>query len=228
MFEGFTDRTMEFYMAIRFNNNRDFFEANRTWYEQSVRIPMLELISALVPVVQAIDDELDTRPQRCLARIHRDTRFARNKAPYRDYSFMKFRRLGDQRHTMLGLYFDLSDDGASYGMGIYDKNIPLMNGLRRGIMHESTHILTLTNPVMDGFIFHPNTIKRMAVPHSVPDALKPWYPLRAFYLQNTITDFSLIKSAALVDTVARGYQTLAPLYRYIQSLTPIIGQKEQP
>ena len=228
MFEGFTDRTLEFYMAIRFNNNRAFYMENRDWYDFSVKTPMLSLIEALAPVAQAIDDELDIRPERCLARIHRDTRFARDKAPYRDYSFMKFRRLGDARYTMLGLYFDLSDDGASYGMGIYDKNIPLMNGVRRNIQTDADHMCSLVDPVTEQFALHPNVIKRMTVPETVPEGLKAWYPLRAFYLEKTITDFSLIKSSALTDEIANGYRLLAPLYRYIQSTIPIIEQKEKP
>ncbi|NLG25439.1 MAG: DUF2461 domain-containing protein, partial [Clostridiales bacterium] len=46
MFQGFTDRTFEFFMAIRFNNNREFFLANHDWYAQAVRDPMRSLAAA--------------------------------------------------------------------------------------------------------------------------------------------------------------------------------------
>ena len=32
MFQGYNDETFEFFMAIRFNNNTDFFHSNRDWY----------------------------------------------------------------------------------------------------------------------------------------------------------------------------------------------------
>lgn len=32
MFQGFTEQTFEFFMAIRFNNNREFFLENHDWY----------------------------------------------------------------------------------------------------------------------------------------------------------------------------------------------------
>lgn len=118
MFQGFTSETFEFYMAIRFNNNREFLQANQEWYQSAVRKPLVELCQALASTVEAIDPQLDTRPGRCVARINRDTRYARDKSPYRDHSFMKFRRLGEDRDQTLGFYFELSDQGASYGLGM--------------------------------------------------------------------------------------------------------------
>lgn len=46
---------------------------------------------------------------------------------------MKFRRLGEDRDQTLGFYFELSDQGASYGLGIYHRNLPMMEGLRQAI-----------------------------------------------------------------------------------------------
>lgn len=67
MFQGFTSETFEFYMAIRFNNNREFLQANQEWYQSAVRKPLVELCQALAPTVEAIDPQLDTRPGRCVA-----------------------------------------------------------------------------------------------------------------------------------------------------------------
>ena len=49
MFQGFSDETFEFFMAIRFNNNRDFFQANRDWYLRAVREPCLRLAVSGAP-----------------------------------------------------------------------------------------------------------------------------------------------------------------------------------
>ncbi len=210
-------------MAIRFNNNRDFFMDNRAWYEESVKAPMQELIRALTPAALDIDREIDARPHRCLARPMRDIRRLYGQPPYRDYSFMKFRRPGEARYDMLGLFFDLSDDGASYGMGIYEKNLPLMNALRHSIDVEGDHVERLIRPLDGHFTLCGNVIKRMKVPEHVPEALAPWYPLRSFYVQKEIRDFSLIKSPRLADEILRGFALMKGLYQYIQALTPIEG-----
>ncbi len=51
MFQGFTDRTFEFFMAIKFNNNREFFHENHDWYEEAVRNPLRELAADIAPTI---------------------------------------------------------------------------------------------------------------------------------------------------------------------------------
>lgn len=218
MFQGFTDETFEFYLAIRFNNNRDFFGANRDWYQRAVRQPMVALCEELGPTVERIDPALDTRPGRCVARVNRDTRFARDKSPYRDYSFMKFRRLGEDRDQTLGFYFDLSDDGASYGMGIYHRNLPMMRALSQAILVRPQAVTEALSPLQGQFTLHADVIKRMKAPPQVPEELIPWYSLRGFYLEREILDFDLIKSPRLAEEIARGYRLAQPFYRLLTGL----------
>lgn len=105
MFAGFTEETFSYFTAIRFCNNREFFQANHDWYVRAVREPLLDLADALGDTVRAIDPELETRPGRVLCRPNRDIRYSRDKSVYRDYMFLKFRRPGEERASTLGLYF---------------------------------------------------------------------------------------------------------------------------
>ena len=50
MFQGYSNETIEFFLAIRFNNNRPFFLENRDWYLRAVREPSIALAEALAPV----------------------------------------------------------------------------------------------------------------------------------------------------------------------------------
>lgn len=220
MFQGFTDETFEFFMAIRFNNNRDFFHSNRDWYLRAVREPCLELAEALCSVVESLDDALERRPHRVVSRINRDIRFAKDKSPYRDYLWLAFRRPREERKTTLGVYFDISDKGASYGMGFYDENRPMMNALRRKLLTESEEFLQRWRPVREEFPLYVKALKRLAIPEELPEELHPWYPAKGFYLEKEITDFNLIKSPQLADEIIEGYQKLAPLYSYIRDITP--------
>lgn len=134
-FSGYTDQTFEFFMALRFNNNRAFFLDNRDWYLQSVREPSLELCKELATAMQQIDPLLETRPHRVVARINRDVRFSRDKSPYRDHIWLCYRRPEQERGVSPGFYFETDAQGAYYGMGFYLPNRPLMNALRRADAH---------------------------------------------------------------------------------------------
>ena len=78
MFQGFPQAGLEFFMAIRFNNNREFFLENHGWYEDSVRTPARALASALGDAVREIDPALETRPEKAVSRINRDVRFSKD------------------------------------------------------------------------------------------------------------------------------------------------------
>ena len=221
MFNGFSDETFEFFMAIRFNNNRDFFQSNHDWYLSAVRQPCLALAEALGPTVEDIDEDFDVRPNRVVSRINRDIRFSHDKSPYRDYMWLSFRRHGESQSDSLGLYYDMSaQGGASYGMGFYKGNPPLMNGLRRQIKQDPGPMLELWRELRDEFTLHPNTIKRMKVPEEIPEELRQWYPLRGFYIEKELPDFALLKSPALLEELKSGYMKLKPFYQYIRSITP--------
>ncbi len=221
MFQGFTDQTFEFFMAIRFNNNREFFLDNHAWYLEHVRTPALDLADALHDSVETLDPALERRPHRVVSRINRDIRFSNDKSPYRDYIWLAFRRPGEERKTTLGVYVDLSDSGLSYGMGFYDENLPLMKAHRLQLQNDCTEFQEIAEHVEKRFALFPKSFKRIKIPEHLPQPLKKWYPLRGFYVEKEITDFSLLKSSALADEIADGYRYLTPLYRYFTRLTPV-------
>lgn len=218
MFQGFTDGTFEFFMAIQFNNNTEFFHANHDWYVNDVRRPCLELAAALAEPMAEIDDAIELRPNRVLSRINRDLRFSRDKSPYRDYIWLRLRRPAEADRANLGFYFDISANESSFGMGFYEECKPHMNGLRRRLTTEPEVFQNLLEALGKDFNLHMNTFKRMKKPENLHPALMDWYAVRSFWFVNEIKDFNLLKSPALVDVLAEGFNRLAPIYHYIREI----------
>lgn len=217
MFNGFSDRTFEFFMALSFNNNTEFFHANHDWYLEAVREPCLQLASALSEVVADIDDEIELRPNRVVSRINRDLRFSKDKSPYRDYLWLRFRRPADPDRANVGFFFDISASGATCGMGFYEECRDHMNGLRRRMMTEPETLAALLTPLTGEYTLQMLTYKRMKVPEGLPEVLKTWYPLRNFWLYREMGDFELLKSPALVDRLTDDFRKFAPLYQYLHA-----------
>jgi len=220
MFQGFSDDTFEFLMALSFNNNREFFHANHDWYVNGLRKPALELAGELGEAVRALSPELETRPEKVVSRINRDLRFSNDKTPYRDYIWLAFRRPREERNTTIGAYFDLSCSGASYGIGLYNENRPMMNGLRSRLRADWQELAHLLEDIDGKFTPVVNSFKRMPVPDTVPQEMWPWYRAKGFYLEKDIKDFTLIKSSALAQEIISGYTELIPLFRYFDSIVP--------
>lgn len=218
MFQGYSNETFEFFMAIRFNNNRPFFQENREWYYRAVREPSYALAQALSDLMEEIDPDIDRRPHRVVSRINRDIRFARDKSPYRDHVWLSFHRIDEEKGKLPGFYFELSDEGGFGGMGFYRGNRPLMDALRARILVRPDEALAIYRPIADAFALHAEINARIAIPDQVPAELRALYACRSFYLEKTISDFDLIRSPRLAEALKADFRLLMPLYQYIINL----------
>ena len=219
-FQGYSDETFEFLMAIHFNNNVDFFHANHDWYLRSVREPSLALAESLSDVIEKIDPTVERRPNRVVSRINRDIRFSKDKSPYRDYLWLSFHRTNAE-NVHADLFYDMSADGARCGMGFYGQSRGPMNALRHLMLIDSEHIAALFETLQGEFNLHLNSYKRMNVPQDIPETLKPIYMAKDFYFEKPIRDFSIIKSPALSDMIAESFRHLAELFQILAALVPI-------
>lgn len=89
----FTDDTFKFLRQLARHNNRDWFLDNKQRYQASVRGPALRLIADLADPFKDISAQLTAVAKPVggsLFRIHRDTRFAGDKSPYKTHIGMYF------------------------------------------------------------------------------------------------------------------------------------------
>ena len=217
-FEGYTEQTRAFFMALRFNNNREFFQSERQWYLQSVREPSLALAEALAPTVEAIDPRMETRPHRALARVNRDTRFSRDKSPYRDHVWISFRRPEEERGRVPSFFVEVGVEGVFYGMGAYAPERARMNALRRHLRLAPEEPEALLAELGECFTLYGETYKRLAVPEGLPEALVPLYIRKSYYWERSLP-FGRACSAALAAELAADLSRLKPLYDYMADCT---------
>lgn len=221
MFTGFPEATIQFFLSLRFNNYISFFEEHKEAYLRDVQAPFYAFIQEMGPAMQKIDPSMEIRPQKCLARIRRDTRFTRDKSPFRDHLWLLFRRAAEPREGSLMFWFEFSPESTGWGMGFWGENRPVMDLMRRRMAANPRAFEAVINECklekhgleMDGEFF-----KRMAVPENIPPALKPWYTAKELYVHQAKTQLSWAFSPDIVKRVAKDYQALAPLYRALRGL----------
>jgi uncharacterized protein (TIGR02453 family) len=89
-----TPRTFAFLKELAANNDRPWFEANKPRYLEEVRDPLLRFVADFAPRLAKISEHMlaDPRPVGgSLFRIYRDTRFSRDKSPYKTAAGLSFR-----------------------------------------------------------------------------------------------------------------------------------------
>jgi uncharacterized protein (TIGR02453 family) len=142
----FTPAAFKFLRSLARNNRRDWFHAHKALYEEHLKAPSLRLIADLAAPLQAISPQLvaDPRPiGGSLFRIHRDTRFSANKAPYKTHVGMTFFHAAAARAARgpagtaaLGrldapiLYLHVEPGGCFTGGGIWHPQAPTLKRIR--------------------------------------------------------------------------------------------------
>jgi uncharacterized protein (TIGR02453 family) len=118
----FAKTTFAFLDELAANNRRDWFEANKARYEALVREPALAFIATMAPELARFAPHFRADPRKLggsLMRVYRDTRFARDKTPYKTNVGIQFRHeLGKDVHAP-GFYVHLATDECFLGVGCW-------------------------------------------------------------------------------------------------------------
>ena len=219
MFTGFTEETIQFFLDLKFHNNTAFFHEQHDRYVEYVQQLFYAMIDELAPAMRKIDPLMETRPHKCLSRIHRDTRFTRDKSPYRDHLWFLFRRAGEPRDKALFYWFELGPDRLSWGMGFWGENREVMDQFRKRMRANPDGTLALLDDLhmeqrklmLDG-----TAHKKMPVPPEIPDRLKRWYLAKDMYISKIMPDYRLVYSGEIASEVRKDFLALAPLYRLLR------------
>ena len=214
MFDGFDPQMIPFFLDLRFHNEKAFMDANRERYLQHVRQPFYDFITELGQMMLKDIVDLEVRPNKCLSRINRDTRFSRDKSPYRDHLWVAFRKAGVEKDGKPFYWFEISPENVSWGMGVWGENRDLFDRMRREMIKSPDAYLKLLELVREADCAVGGAVwKKMVLPEGLPAALGILYPRRSLFFEKQGIDPESIYGPGIVRDVYRDYQRLMPFYR---------------
>ena len=84
-FNGFSKELVQFFKELEKNNTKQWFDQHRNEYEECVLSPSREFVAAMDSRLRKIAPEVNAIPKvnQSLFRINRDTRFSKDKSPYK-------------------------------------------------------------------------------------------------------------------------------------------------
>ncbi len=135
----FGKATFRFLDDLAANNDKAWFEANKARYESEVREPALEFIAAMARPLREFAPHFRAEPRKLggsLMRVYRDTRFARDKTPYKTNIGIQFRHeLGKDVHAP-GFYVHIANDECFFGAGCWHPEPEALGRIRDRIAAE--------------------------------------------------------------------------------------------
>lgn len=219
-FAGFSPKSLEFFRLLAKNNNREWFKKHRDEYLSSVADPMTRLVSDLGPVMLELDPALHIEPKRTIARIHRDTRFSKDKSPYRPRMWFAFKRNLEGWSGDPTYFFQVEEKQYLFGMGAYAASPETMRNFRSRIDEEPERfaeiIVSLSR--QKSLKLASEKYKR-EIPNEHGKAVQEWYQSKSIALIAYREPDKILYSKKLVDLLLDRFVMLKPLYDFLWGVT---------
>jgi uncharacterized protein (TIGR02453 family) len=164
-FQGFPDGLVPFLMQLAAHNDREWFKANEKRYEANVRQPALAFVRAMREPLKQVSPHLvadDRKVGGSLMRIFRDTRFSKDKTPYKTNVGIQFRHgVGKDVHAP-GCYVHISVEEMFVGFGLWQPEAETLFKLRTAVAEKwDRWSAILAAPEMAGMEQFGESLKRV-------------------------------------------------------------------
>ena len=128
----------EFFRQLSANNHREWFNHNRSRYEEDVKLPLLQFIREFAQPLHTISPHLLALPKvgGSLFRIHRDVRFSKDKKPYKEAAGVYFRHKAGKDVHAPGFYLHLEPDQVFASVGIWSPGSKELLMIRQNIVEN--------------------------------------------------------------------------------------------
>jgi uncharacterized protein (TIGR02453 family) len=131
----FSADTLRFLRDLKDNNERAWFSEQKPRFESLVKAPALQLIEDFAPLLAKISPRFTATP-RSLYRIHKDTRFSRDKSPYKTHVGLHFRHERAKDAHAPGYYLHVEPGEVFAGVGIWHPDSSTLRRIREHIVER--------------------------------------------------------------------------------------------
>lgn len=130
----FTPDFLNFFIELAPNNNKDWFDQNRSRYEKNVKEPFKYFVQQLITEFSKMDPKFkETEPKDCIFRINRDIRFSKDKSPYKLQVSAVISPEGKKSRAIDGIYIELTPEHVRVYGGVYEVDKDDLQSIRKGI-----------------------------------------------------------------------------------------------
>ncbi|AZG72687.1 DUF2461 domain-containing protein [Shewanella livingstonensis] len=132
----FSQLSFDFLNSLAANNDREWFKANQQQYEDQVRTPALQFIEAMQGPVLALSPRFIAVAKKVggsLMRPQRDSRFSKNKTPYKTNVGIQFKHFQAKDVHAPGFYVHIANDECFIAAGIWHPESKALNAIRQCI-----------------------------------------------------------------------------------------------
>lgn len=130
-----TDLVISFLKELEQNNTREWFHANKGWYDEA-KLEMESLVNTLIPGMARFDPTVKfITAKECMFRIFRDVRFSKDKAPYKTNFGAWIAKTG-RKSSGPGYYIHIQPGESFLAAGVYMPDPETLKKIRQEIYYN--------------------------------------------------------------------------------------------
>lgn len=228
-FRGFKREAIQFLADLAANNERAWFQPRKGDYERLLKEPMEQLCVVLAERFEERAIPLQADPKKSPFRIYRDTRFAKDKSPYKTNLAASFpwidvgpdgARVDAGAHANGG-YFNFAPGNMYLGGGMWMPHRERLEAFRRAVRDEPDRVRAALED--KGFVdwFGPASshemLKRVAPGYPPDHPLADLFRWKDVIFGRRLSDREVL-SAGLPDLITDGYAAAMPVFRFLSTV----------
>lgn len=219
----------QFLAALKENNNKEWFDSNRGWYQKSKKT-YEAFVSKLIPEIQKFDREVGPlETKECTFRIFRDVRFSPDKTPYKSHMGAYISK-GGRKSVLAGYYFHMEPGNSVLAGGIWAPEAAVLKAIRNEIYGLTDEFMSIVEN--KNFKKHfGNFDTDMGVLRSAPKDFPKDFPYinylkhKSYTVSKSIPDVLFNDEKALISECVTVFKELQPLNAFLNRAVNEMGNE---
>ncbi len=209
---------IDFLRELAANNNREWFQANKSRYDQA-KSTVEHFVGQLLPAIGAFDEKIKfVAAKDCMFRIFRDVRFSKNKEPYKTNMGAWITRSG-RKSSGPGYYLHIEPGKSFLAAGVYMPEPAQLKNIRSEIYYNAGEFISILHqkPFADYFSGIDEMDKAKTAPRDFPKDFEHIEILknRHFTVSCPISD-QQITDKGFADFVVQVFNAAWPYNSFLQ------------
>ena len=209
--------TLNFLKSLKKNNNREWFEKNRSAYE-AAKQNVLVMAEFLLKEMAKTDPRFtEMKPASCLFRINRDVRFSNDKSPYKTNFGAAF-NVGGKKGPQAGFYVHIDPTAAFAGGGIWQPEPIILQKIRQEIDYQFSDFKAVISQkkfkAMFGEMSQEDALKKVPKGYDAENPAADFLRNKHFVFSRPFSE-SEMTSPSFFKELTSSYHTILPFLTFL-------------
>ncbi|MCD9855897.1 DUF2461 domain-containing protein [Epilithonimonas sp. JDS] len=214
--------TLNFLSTLEINNNREWFNENKQLYLDA-KANVENVVNEIISEVAEFDASVERlEAKNCIFRIYKDTRFSKDKTPYKTNLGASLVEKGPKTLNHAGYYIHFEPGKSFLAGGVYKTEPKNLKAIREAISSDGETFLKILNKKSFKDILELQGTKLVKVPQGFDkeDQMGDYLKFKQFTVFHPLSDADVLDKNFVKNTV----KVLKEIYPFNSFLNEAIGR----